>query len=46
MPGGSGGKEAEDHYEKHHIRKLDTLSTVKAADWPELCALLFFVRFP
>ncbi|CAJ1418634.1 unnamed protein product [Effrenium voratum] len=25
-----GGKEAEDHYEKHHIRKLDTLSTVKA----------------
>ena len=39
MPGGSGGKEAEDQYEKHHIRKLDTLSTVKAADWPALCTL-------
>ena len=28
---GSGGKEAEDQWEKHHIRKLDTLATVKAA---------------
>ncbi|CAJ1378023.1 unnamed protein product [Effrenium voratum] len=25
-----GGKEAEDQWEKHHIRKLDTLATVKA----------------
>ncbi|CAJ1393002.1 unnamed protein product [Effrenium voratum] len=25
-----GGKEAEEHWEKHHIRKLDTYGTVKA----------------